>query len=303
MADQPPSQVPHYDYRDDEISLYELWNTLVKHRLVIAVVFVVCVAAASVFALTRTPVYVMDAVVEVGVMPTLNAKGLQSIASPDEVVSRAVEVIVPRLRASNQLDSAEPGLPAVDAEVLDAKAGLIRLYGETAIHSADRFSGHLKTVLDTIIQGHNQDLERRTGHLERRANQAQEELTRVLRANQSLVTAMDAAQSADKSSGDNIASLNRQLASTLSSIVGSVISQNASTDVTAIRNSIAQFEAAANNLKPTQVVRAPALADSPEGQPAATLIALGGVLGLLLGMLSAFGREFLANAAAQSDAT
>jgi uncharacterized protein involved in exopolysaccharide biosynthesis len=66
MADQPPSHMSHYDYRDDEISLYELWNTLVKRRVLIGVVLALSVAGASVFALTRTPVYTMDAVLEVG---------------------------------------------------------------------------------------------------------------------------------------------------------------------------------------------------------------------------------------------
>ncbi len=299
MADQPPSHMPHYDYRDDEISLYELWNTLVKRRVLIGVVLALSVAGASVFALTRTPVYTMDAVLEVGVMPTLNGGGLQKIAAPSEVISQALEVVAPRIQAKRPVQPGTESWTDFEAEILNAEAGLIRFHTQIPAEQASRSTEHANLVLDAVIGAHGSDLEQRANHLNRRLSEAREELDRVLRANEGLVSAIDAAQGAAQMERDNIEALNRQLSATLSSIVGAVISQNAAAEVSAIRDSIARLDAAADNMRPTQVVRAPALADSPEGQPAATIIALGAVLGLMLGVFAAFGREFLANAAAE----
>ncbi len=105
QAQQPLA--PIYDYRDDEISLYELWNILVRRRWLIGAVFVLALVGATFFAVTRTPTYMMDAVVEIGEMPSLDGGSLQSIESPASFVSRLNEVIIPAVISA--AESQNPG--------------------------------------------------------------------------------------------------------------------------------------------------------------------------------------------------
>ena len=296
MADQPPSHMPHYDYRDDEISLYELWNTLVKRRVLIGVVLALSVAGASVYALTRTPVYTMDAVLEVGVMPSVGEDGMavQSIEAPSGLVTRLNEVVIP------QVVDEQDATSAVTAELLSKESRLVRLHAQVTQADAAAASDSINAITDNLIETHDSQIAQSAAYYEQRLQETQAELARVLQSNQALTGAMQAAERANSAQESQVESLNRQLAATLSSIVGAIISRDATSEISGIRNTIAQLEVAEDTMRPTQVVRAPALADEPEGQPAATIIALGAVLGLMLGVFAAFGREFLANAAEQA---
>ena len=312
MADQPPSPLTHYDYRDDEISLYDLWNTLVKHRWLIGLVFIIALIGASVFALSRTPVYEMDLVLEIGEGPRLGAGGISTIESPGEVVSRLNEVVIPRIMIRQQAENLGVNLEGVDsdgsaasptpeAEAVEGGAALIRLFGTASQSSADSLEQTMAQVVDAIIDDHDEILQRRAAQLDRRITEAREDLDRTTETTDALTGAMNQAREANNvETGREAEVLNRQLAATLSSIVGAIISKDTSQDIADIRSAILRLEELSDAARPTQVVRSAELSDEPEGQSAMTLIALGGVLGLMLGVFAAFGREFLANAAAEN---
>jgi hypothetical protein len=228
-------------------------------------------------------------------MPSFGEEGLaeKPIETPAALVSRLNEVVVPRVMGQFEDDF------GMTAEHLSDESRLIRLHSEVTKADASIASERILAIADDLIQTHDSQIAESAAYYEQRLQETQAELARVLQSNQALTGAMQAAERANSSQESDIESLNRQLAATLSSIVGAIISRDANSEISGIRNAIAQLEVAADNMRPTQVVRAPALADSPEGQPASTIIALGAVLGLMLGVFAAFGREFLANAAAE----
>lgn len=60
------AQAPAQNYDDDEISLLELWQTLVKRKGLIIACFLVCLAAGAAFAFLKAPVYEADVKLRIG---------------------------------------------------------------------------------------------------------------------------------------------------------------------------------------------------------------------------------------------
>jgi LPS O-antigen subunit length determinant protein (WzzB/FepE family) len=62
QTQQPPAQ----NYDDDEISLLELWQTLVKRKALILACFLICLAGGAAFAFLKAPVYEASVKLRIG---------------------------------------------------------------------------------------------------------------------------------------------------------------------------------------------------------------------------------------------
>ncbi|TDY02668.1 Wzz/FepE/Etk N-terminal domain-containing protein [Thiohalophilus thiocyanatoxydans] len=62
---QPPSPQQYY-YPDDEISLIDLWNTLMRRKKIVIAVFALVIVVAVIYLLLTKPVYESRAMIQVG---------------------------------------------------------------------------------------------------------------------------------------------------------------------------------------------------------------------------------------------
>ena len=79
QTSQPPAQ----PYADDEISLLELWQTLVKRKVLILACFLFCVAGGAAFAFLKAPVYSADVNLRIG-----QIGGVGLLENTEEVAAR-----------------------------------------------------------------------------------------------------------------------------------------------------------------------------------------------------------------------
>lgn len=79
-----PTQTPPQYYADDEISLLELWQILVRRKWLIVACFIFCVAAGAAFAFLKAPVY--EASVKLRIGQVQGSQGL--LENAEELSSR-----------------------------------------------------------------------------------------------------------------------------------------------------------------------------------------------------------------------
>ncbi len=285
-----------YDYRDDEISLYDLWAILQRRRYTIGVVMLAVILATSAYALSRTPTYLLDSVLSVGTMPTVNANSVRSIEAPSQLASRLNEVVIPALISARKLEedakpeSARQSWPSPEATVVSDEAGLVSLSIEIPEARFQSMVALFGALNRQIITEHSRRLEWKRNQLSERIAMKKREL----------------AQAGDEASEirNRILALdgdNQTVTAALSGLIQLVVARESNNDIAGLEAKLAQFESIQQSLESTVVARPPRLADTPEGQPLGTLLGLGAVLGLMLGIFAAFGREFVANASTQSE--
>lgn len=82
------SQPPAQQYADDEISLLELWQILVKRRALILTCFAICVTGGAAFALLKAPVFEASVKLRIGQVKGDDAAPPLMLESADELSSR-----------------------------------------------------------------------------------------------------------------------------------------------------------------------------------------------------------------------
>jgi uncharacterized protein involved in exopolysaccharide biosynthesis len=293
----PPAMA--YDYRDDEISLYELWNVLVRRRLMIGAVFLVATIAAAAFGLSRTPAYSFDAVIEIGEMPNLSGGGLQAVEKPSVLVTRINEVIVPAIvdRTEEETNAA---VPRLEAEVMDGGAAFVRLSAEVNREQESAVREDFNQLIQRVIARHEAVMTQRRRALTRKLSRLEQEVQQVVQARSELFSGLKGLPQLDEETATETDNLSAA-AITLGGIVDLLLTRETEHEVADLEARVERINQVIEMTRPTQVLRGPALANEPEGQPTSTIVALGAVLGLMLGVFAAFGREFLANAAAQAE--
>ena len=83
---QPANQA----YPDDEISLIELWDILVKRKAVIALCFLLCVAGGAAFAYLQAPVYEASVKIRIGQVAVTQPGSSGQLENADELSSRLI---------------------------------------------------------------------------------------------------------------------------------------------------------------------------------------------------------------------
>ena len=254
---------------DDEISLYDIWETLRRRRWLVLLGLAVTLVVAGGYAATQTPMHRVSALIEVGQVPG-NDGALAPLEAPGTVVTRLERILIPAavegaggIGAAEAAESVEAAGAAgasaasLSAEVIDSNGGLIELSALVPATAIDPTRALMESVITALTDQHATRLAAREQWVQARIGEIQ---------------ARADAEAADSVSGVEA------------------------------RQSLAAMQANQALAQPTRTVRAPAASASPEDSRLPLTFALGAVLGLMLGVFAAFIAEFLANARAYREA-
>ncbi|RZU99584.1 Wzz/FepE/Etk N-terminal domain-containing protein [Spiribacter vilamensis] len=291
------------DYRapvpaDDEISLFELWDVLVRRRRTIIVVFILAFGITAGYGLLKEPVHRLTAVMDVGRIPNLPDNPTTSIDPSDavapleaagSVVTRLNEVLIPRVREENSATMA--GLPAVNAGVADSRAGLIRLTAEAPDSVTEDTQTLMTRILDVSVsdyrsqwQAQSRWLEDRIDSLERREAAINSRMPAGNRG------AMDEALGLTGEEGEAAGT------QVMHDLITTAINYRSEAYRWDLDDELSALRMASSQMAGPRIEREPAVSESGIGASTSLLLALGAVLGLMLGVFAAFIREFLFNA-------
>lgn len=288
---QPQQPLQQYVYADDEISLYDIWNLLVRRRLLIGATAIGFMVAAAGYSLLQKPTYAVDLVLSVGTIPSNTTGATAYIEPPASLVSQFNEVIIPaeRLQQAERLGATVEEIPLVEAEVLDASAGLVRLSAITVEARVPMVEELLTRIAEGIVDEHENTLIRRTDVIRDQIMLLRAEAERLTRIGNQIPPDISAIESGD--SGAEASAL-------YSLVVGAILDDNRHRALISYDRRRSELEIALAESNPTALEQEARMGEQ-QGQSMTLMGSLGLVLGLMLGVFGAFGREFLANAAAQ----
>ncbi|WP_181919289.1 Wzz/FepE/Etk N-terminal domain-containing protein [Alkalilimnicola ehrlichii] len=275
-------------YRDDEISLYDLFNVLVDRWWVIAAVFLATVLLGGAVAFSSTPSYEFRSGVDIGYIyrgEVATGDRYRLIESPDASRARLAEVVVPEVR--RMLAATNEAIPRVNVEVRESDAGLVLISSAPASQVGLVEELHTQ-VVDALAERHQPLFERELAlvvrQLEVRAAALDEELT-SLREQAELLSERDHAAGAERGI---VALIDAQRTSDLRRDIATVRSQLAP-----VKASIQGAETVSQS---TQLSFLVSQSEQPVSGGKALVLALSIVLGLMGGVFAALFWEFVANA-------
>jgi|GEM_PF-3050580 len=292
---RPPAPVQYYP--DDEISLYELWDILQRRRMIAIVTAAVVVLAATVFALGREPVYEMEAIIEIGQVPARlaqnesnAARDMELLTAPKTAVTRIDEVITPKLRESDSFRGA--GFPEVTSAIADGEGGLLRLSAEVVDAEKAPTRAFMDAVIAELMQVHDTEWQLRLETLEARIQRLQQRQARLDErySQTSSILDHDRDEGVAEGASDGTIRLQEVIVSLMAREMENLFDID---DRLMVLNGLRAMAG------PTQVQRPPTVSDEPVSSGPEQIIAIGAVLGLMLGVFAAFFAEFLVNARAQ----
>jgi LPS O-antigen subunit length determinant protein (WzzB/FepE family) len=258
--------------------------------MIVFVTAVLVALAATVFAISREPVYEMEAIIEIGQVPARlaqnesnAARDVELLTAPKTAVTRIDEVIIPELRESDSFRGT--GLPEVTAAIADGEGGLLRLSAEVVDTAAQPTRAFMDAVVADFMQVHDAKWQVRSETLEARIQRLQQWQTRLDERYSQTVSRL----TAENASAETIG-----LQEVIVSLVASEMENLWDTD-----DRLMVLNGLRAVAGPTQVRRPPTVSDEPVSSGPAQIIAIGAVLGLMLGVFAAFFAEFLVNARAQ----
>lgn len=295
-ASPPQPPVPSYGGADDEISLYELWDVLVRRRVLIAITALAVLLAAVGYHLLQTPTYSMDLVLSVGDRPSSASDEVTAfIERPEALESRLNEVVIPVTRRAKAEGASENGgaVPFAEAELIDHRAGLVRLF--TTVTAADQASAQalLNAVAEVVVNEHAHRLGSRREALRDQIAALQIEAERLEGGVALGQLDLSAVLGAERGAAS---------AAVLNLFVDAMLSDRRESELARRNLALRELEATLAETSPTVVAR-PAQTGGSQGRSLGLMVALGAVLGLMLGVFAAFAREFAANAAAHRSAS
>jgi len=289
---QPQQPLQQYVYPDDEISLYEIWDILVRRRLLIGATAIAFIIAAAAYSMLQTQTYAVDLMLSVGERPSTASDDVSTvlIEPPASLVSRLNEVIIPAVRSqqAERVSAADEALPAVQAEVSDAAAGLVRLSATTTEARVPMAQALLTRIAEQVVDAHEQQLARQTDALRDQIMVLRAEVERLARLENQIQPDISAIGGSDSGA---------EASAAFSLLVSAMLDNSRQSERVNYELRRWKLESALAELHPTELVREARLGGQ-QGQSMTLMIGLGAVLGLMLGVFGAFGREFLTNAAA-----
>jgi len=293
----PPAHWRDEILADDEISLFDLWGVLADRKWVIAGVFLAVTLLAGMYALMRAPSYTVQTIIEVGEMPALDG-GVEMIESPEGAVSRLNEVILPNVHDAF-LGDGDPSWPQLEAEVVSADAGLLRVYAAINPDDQEDYFKALEAAVAQLASEHSALLERSDEAVSRQIETLRTEIETVntslseIEARRSeLRRILDGSVGAQGEGGGE----RWQLPLALQGTMGMLSSQDLLRERARLRGDLNRLLSIEDAAERTRIVRDPRLGDEPQGTGPSLILALGIVLGGMLGIFAAFFREFVARA-------
>ncbi|MDY6981027.1 MAG: Wzz/FepE/Etk N-terminal domain-containing protein [Pseudomonadota bacterium] len=165
---QPPP--PQYYYPDDEISLIDLWNTLMRRKKILIAVFVLVVVAAGIYLLLAKPVYESQVMINVGKIGQVG-KVIQVLELEDvEQIGRIEDVDILEQRLLTEY----PGLDRIETRRKGAR-NIVTLVSTD--NDRDKAQENLQSVVNDLLDTHRNryhellsPMESRRDSLQRRLN-------------------------------------------------------------------------------------------------------------------------------------
>lgn len=148
----------------DEISLFDVWNVLVRRRWVVFAVFALALAASAAFALTRPPMYRVSQVIEVGQVETGDIPDQSrptTYFDPPATVATVLENIhIPAARSAAESDQTNrsPLSATVSASAV-ADSRLVRMMAEVPPERVDAYKKFMSRAADRLIDAHGEAAE------------------------------------------------------------------------------------------------------------------------------------------------
>jgi len=259
-------------YPDDEISLIDLWNVLLRRRLLILGLTVLCVAVAILYSILATPVYESRAVVLIG-----KAASIGPVENPDEMVQR--------LRQDYRVGDESEGereMPYVEAISLNKREADAVVTISARAETPQEASQFLGQVVDGLLEEHETWFK---------------QTVRLLRDRMDTLVAQSQAFESQivliQEEMERVREVNPVQASVLAVESGKLIAQLPGLEG---RLNLLQLDLLDSRSYPSKLLRAPTVAVKPIQPRPKLYLAISLVLGLMLGVFAAFFAEFLRNA-------
>jgi capsular polysaccharide biosynthesis protein len=265
----PRAREPGYYYPEDEISLVDLWNVLMRRKLLILALTILCVMAATLYSLVTTPIYESQAVVLVGKTPATGP-----LENPDELIQRLRQAY----RVGDDTEGARE-MPYVEAISLNKREADHVVTITARAETPQQASQFLQTVIDKLMEEHRVHFEQAAALIKSHLLS----LTSQTEAFQSQIALIQAEM-------DQVREVNPVQASVLAVESGKLMAQLPALEQ---RRNQLQLDLLDSRSYASQLLRSPTVAAKPV-QPRPKLnIAIALVLGVMLGVFGAFFAEFL----------
>ncbi len=258
---------------DDEISLMELWNVLAKRKGLILAILLASVIAAGLLIFFTPPVYESRAVVQIG--------QIGQIEPSATLVKRLLE----QHGARDERVADGKATAYVQAASVEKDTNLISITAQGPTPNA--VQGYLAQVLDRLVKEHRQLFDN-----------TQKEQQQYLNLMQVRTHEMGQAIGALDKSIRTVAIKDEALMVILAPEKSKLLEQRMALDQKQMELRMAMSELQS---KPTALIKAPSLPASPVKPRPPLYFALAAILGLMLGVFSAFIVEFISKARKSQD--
>ncbi|WP_018950671.1 Wzz/FepE/Etk N-terminal domain-containing protein [Thioalkalivibrio sp. ALMg11] len=264
---------------DDEISLYELWDVLVRRLPVLLGVAVLTVVLGVAYAMMQPVVYEYRSGVD---LPRVYSEGLMDVVSQDMAIARLDDVLIPQQR--DALFGDEERGPGVRVSARGSDYSLIlesTSTREAAEHVADLHEGVIAALAEWLAPRFEQSLATNLRPLNNRIEVLDEQIALL---QEDLNTLYERLGEGEDITGlivaQQIGDLRRELAELRTQRVDA-------------RSSAETVQAMSRDTEQTFLAGE---SDSPVGAGRSLIVALSVVLGGMLGLFAAFFWEFVSNA-------
>ncbi|WP_018719536.1 Wzz/FepE/Etk N-terminal domain-containing protein [Arhodomonas aquaeolei] len=323
-------------YADDEISLMDLWAVLVRRRAWLLGVAVIVILLSAAYALLRTPVYGHRALVEIASQedsttpiekPAAVAARLNDIYIPEATSAwreAHPDAPEPGVEASVAGDAglvrlSGEGPKALTGAYSDVMTGAVDRLSEDHAPVTERLRDRLRqqrsraerrlaTARDSVneIVERRKTLDDRAGSLTREIDTLQQALGDLEAVRPREIADSPDAVGAVQRLLDNEVAFKRQRLDDLRSELNTDLPRRrnelndrldtARNEVEAREEEVALLADRLDAITGTRLAAPPRRSERPQGPSAAMIVALGAVLGVMLGLFVAFGAEFLSRA-------
>lgn len=276
MSDQA-QQRPEPTHHDDEISLYDIWDVLVRRLPVLLGVAAVVIVLGTVYAVTQPEEYTYTTGIEIAQMPD-DEGAFTAVVRRNVVQDRLNDAIIPGVR------EAMGSGPGVSVSTSSGDFGLLLETTAGPEHADDVVALH-QAIVDALAESQEADKERvltaRTHTPKQRVALLEQQLDGIQ------TDIAEFTEIAENAPGDRAASATQQ--------VGELRREYRQLELQLIsdRNAAEGLPGASQPMQTHFVARQ---STSPTGAGASLTIALSIVLGGMLGLFAAFFWEFVSNA-------
>lgn len=311
----------------DEISLFDIWDALVRRQWLIAAVFVGVSVLAAGYAITRPDVYHYQTSLQIGhtIIETAERPQREPIAAPEAVMAKLEASLIPSALRSvlgldeEQLAAGGDSTPNVEVHA-PSKANILHLRIEGRAEKAAQYLEILRTAANSVVRDHAGVLDSERIYLTERRARLEGQRERVASQLQEVEARLDrlaAAHGTDKTfralridglqqrSGtlqdrllgieDDAAEVTDDLAA-LDEVADAFSGRLTPQSIDRQQDARNRLAAVGGGIRPTSVVAAPERSLTRAGTSGKLIVSLGLVLGAMLGVLSGLAAEFISAA-------